>query len=45
MTGDGAEALALFPIMFVWQFPHFYAIAWMYREDYARGGIRILPGA
>jgi protoheme IX farnesyltransferase len=38
-----AWALALFLIMFVWQFPHFYAIAWMYREDYARGGIRMLP--
>jgi len=38
-----AAALALFLIMFVWQFPHFYAIAWMYREDYARGGIRMLP--
>src|SRR6266404_3588350 len=38
-----AEALALFFIMFVWQFPHFYAIAWMYREDYARGGIHMLP--
>ena len=36
-------ALALFLILFVWQFPHFYAIAWMYREDYARGGIRMLP--
>jgi protoheme IX farnesyltransferase len=38
-----AQALALFVILFVWQFPHFYAIAWMYREDYARGGIRMLP--
>ena len=38
-----AEALALFLILFVWQFPHFYAIAWMYRDDYARGGIRMLP--
>jgi protoheme IX farnesyltransferase len=38
-----AEALALFLILFVWQFPHFYAIAWMYREDYARAGIRMLP--
>jgi protoheme IX farnesyltransferase len=38
-----AEALALFLILFVWQFPHFYAIAWMYCEDYARGGIRMLP--
>lgn len=36
-------ALALFLILFVWQFPHFYAIAWMYREDYARGGIKMLP--
>jgi heme o synthase len=38
-----AGALALFLILFVWQFPHFYAIAWMYREDYARAGIRMLP--
>jgi heme o synthase len=38
-----ARALALFLILSVWQFPHFYAIAWMYREDYARGGIRMLP--
>jgi len=38
-----AWALALFLILFVWQFPHFYAIAWMYRDDYARGGIRMLP--
>src|SRR5215813_12158205 len=37
------QALALFLILFVWQFPHFDAIAWMYREDYARGGIRMLP--
>jgi protoheme IX farnesyltransferase len=33
----------LFAILFVWQFPHFMAIAWMYREDYARAGIRMLP--
>jgi protoheme IX farnesyltransferase len=38
-----AGALALFLILFVWQFPHFYAIAWMYRDDYAMGGIRMLP--
>jgi protoheme IX farnesyltransferase len=38
----GGEALALFAILFVWQFPHFFAIAWMYREDYARGGYRML---
>ena len=33
--------VALFAILFVWQFPHFMAIGWMYREDYARGGIRL----
>ncbi len=38
-----AEAWVLFAILFFWQFPHFYAIAWMYREDYARAGIRMLP--
>jgi protoheme IX farnesyltransferase len=37
------EALALFAILFLWQFPHFYAIAWLYREDYGRAGIRMLP--
>ena len=41
--GLDVRAVALFLIMFVWQFPHFYAIAWMYREDYARGRIRMLP--
>jgi protoheme IX farnesyltransferase len=39
----GIEALALFLIVFLWQFPHFLAIAWLYREDYARGGHRMLP--
>ncbi|HXE08501.1 MAG TPA: heme o synthase [Acidobacteriaceae bacterium] len=34
-------ALALFAILFVWQFPHFMAIGWMYRTDYARAGIRL----
>ncbi|MBM3768216.1 MAG: protoheme IX farnesyltransferase [Acidobacteria bacterium] len=38
-----AEAWVLYAILFLWQFPHFYAIAWMYREDYSRGGIRMLP--
>ncbi|MBI4889213.1 MAG: protoheme IX farnesyltransferase [Acidobacteria bacterium] len=38
-----AEAWILFAIIFLWQFPHFYAIAWMYREDYGRAGIRMLP--
>ena len=33
----------LFAILFFWQFPHFLAIAWMYREDYARAGIKMLP--
>jgi len=35
--------LILFAILFVWQFPHFFSIAWLYREDYAAGGIRMLP--
>ncbi len=35
--------VALFAILFVWQFPHFMSIAWLYREDYARAGIRMLP--
>jgi protoheme IX farnesyltransferase len=37
------EAAALFAINFFWQFPHFLAIAWLYREDYERAGIRMLP--
>jgi len=36
-------AWLLFAIMLVWQLPHFLAIAWMYREDYARGGYKVLP--
>ncbi|MGC2112713.1 MAG: heme o synthase [Candidatus Korobacteraceae bacterium] len=36
-------ALILFAILFLWQFPHFFAIAWLYREDYAKGAIRMLP--
>jgi protoheme IX farnesyltransferase len=36
-------AWLLFAILFFWQFPHFHAIAWMYREDYARAGILMLP--
>jgi protoheme IX farnesyltransferase len=35
--------LILFAILFAWQFPHFFSIAWLYREDYARGGVRMLP--
>ncbi|MFC5863088.1 heme o synthase [Acidicapsa dinghuensis] len=35
--------IALFAILFVWQFPHFMAIAWLYRHDYGRAGIKMLP--
>lgn len=43
-TGEvGLGAWIVFLILFVWQHPHFYAIAWMYREDYARGGFKMLP--
>ncbi|APW60094.1 heme o synthase [Paludisphaera borealis] len=38
------EAWVLFLIVFLWQFPHFLAIAWIYRDDYARGGMKMLPG-
>lgn len=37
-----AGAYALFAILFVWQMPHFFAISWMHREDYARAGFRML---
>jgi len=36
-------AFVLFSILFLWQIPHFLAIAWIYREDYARGGLPMLP--
>lgn len=43
-TGElGLGAWIVFLILFVWQHPHFYAIAWMYREDYERGGFKMLP--
>lgn len=42
-TGDVQPAAwSLFVILFCWQMPHFFAIAWMYREDYARGGFQML---
>jgi protoheme IX farnesyltransferase len=45
-TGTGApvdwRALVLFLILFAWQMPHFFALAWIYREDYRRGGFRML---
>jgi protoheme IX farnesyltransferase len=37
------EAIFLFLIVFFWQFPHFQAIAWMYRDDYEAAGIKMLP--
>jgi protoheme IX farnesyltransferase len=36
-------AAVLFAILFLWQIPHFLAIAWIYRDDYARGGLPMLP--
>jgi protoheme IX farnesyltransferase len=39
------EAAALYAILFLWQFPHFYAIGWLYREDYARAGMLMIPSA
>ena len=37
------EGWVLFAIVFMWQMPHFLAIAWLYRDEYARAGIRLLP--
>ncbi|HUF27930.1 MAG TPA: heme o synthase [Gemmatimonadaceae bacterium] len=37
----GAEALVLFWILFLWQLPHFLALSWLYRDDYARAGLRM----
>jgi heme o synthase len=39
----GSEAWVLYAIFFLWQFPHFMAIAWMHRDDYARAGYLVLP--
>jgi protoheme IX farnesyltransferase len=39
----GREAWALFAVLFLWQLPHFLSIAWIYRDDYARGGFPMLP--
>ncbi len=39
----GLEAGLLFAMQFMWQFPHFWAIAWVAHEDYARGGYKLLP--
>jgi protoheme IX farnesyltransferase len=43
--GLDARGIALFAILFVWQMPHFFALAWIYREDYVRGGFRMLTAA
>jgi protoheme IX farnesyltransferase len=49
LTGDGGVwGWSLFGLLFVWQFPHFLSIAWLYREDYRRAGLKMLasvPGA
>jgi len=42
-TLDGLAPWTLFLVMFCWQLPHFLAIAWLYRDDYARAGMRMLP--
>ncbi len=39
----GVEALALFALFFVWQFPHFLSIGWIHRSDYEKAGLRMLP--
>lgn len=46
LAADGGltvEALALFAVFFVWQFPHFLAIGWIYRDDYQAAGLKMLP--
>ncbi len=42
-AGLTPAAWSLFGIVFLWQIPHFLALAWVYREDYRRGGLRVLP--
>jgi len=41
----GAEALGLFLVVFLWQLPHFMAIAWIYKDQYGRAGLRMVPVA
>lgn len=44
LTGSlNAEVVTLFLLLFLWQVPHFLAIAWLYREDYGRAGLKMLP--
>jgi protoheme IX farnesyltransferase len=40
----GLEALILYALQFIWQFPHFWAIAWVLHDDYLKAGFRMLPG-
>lgn len=40
-----AGAFSLFAILFLWQFPHFLAIAWIYRDEYSRAGLKMIPGS
>jgi protoheme IX farnesyltransferase len=40
----GFEALILYAIQFIWQFPHFWAIAWVLHDDYTKAGFKMLPG-
>jgi len=40
-----SDCMTLYAILFLWQFPHFMAIAWMYREDYDRAGYLVCPRA
>ena len=45
LTGEvSIEAICLFGIQFFWQFPHFWAIAWVLDEDYSKAGFKLLPG-
>jgi protoheme IX farnesyltransferase len=39
-----SEGWALFAILFFWQLPHFFAIAWIYKDEYAKAGFKMLPG-
>lgn len=39
----GPQALSLFALQTLWQFPHFYALAWLHRDDYIKGGFKMFP--
>jgi len=44
-TIDSIDPLLLSSLLFLWQFPHFFALSWMYKSDYARGGFKMVPCA